>query len=93
VVRAIVQYESEPDPERYARHIEEFVTPVECSAFRHGKVFGSPFGEPACRYYAEFEWDDMDAFKAAVDSEAFAASGKDAMAMGIPFTVQFAEIA
>ena len=29
-------------------------------------------------YYAEFEWDDMDSFKAAVNSEPFAASGKDA---------------
>ena len=44
------------------------------------------------KYHAEFEWDDMDAFKAAVGSEAFAAAGKDAMAMGIPFTVNFASI-
>ena len=34
----------------------------------------------------------MDAFKAAVESEAFTASGRDAVAMGIPFTVDFAEI-
>ncbi len=93
MVRAIIQYESEPDAERYARHVEEFGSKVECSAFRHGRIFGSPFGEPPARYYAEFEWDDMDAFKAAVRSDAFAASGKDAMEMGIPFTVQFAEIA
>jgi hypothetical protein len=92
VIRAIIQYESEPDLERYRQHVEEFVRPVECSAFRHGKVIGSPFGEPSCRYYAEFEWDDMESFKAAVKSEAFAASGKDAMAMGIPFTVNFASI-
>ena len=92
MIRAIVQYESEPDPERYRQHIEEFVTPVDCSAFRHGKVFGSPFGEPSHRYYAEFEWPDMESFKTAVSSEAFAASGKDAMSMGIPFTVHFVEI-
>jgi hypothetical protein len=92
VIRAIVQYESEPDPERYRQHIEEFVTPVECTAFRHGKVIGSPFGEPTHQYYAEFEWEDKDAFKAAVNSEAFAASGKDAMAMGIPFTVNFVSV-
>ncbi len=92
MIRAIVQYESEPDPERYQQHIAEFVTPIECSAFRHGKAFGSPFGEPKYRYHAEFEWDDMDSFKAAVGSEAFAASGKDAMAMGIPFTVTFASL-
>ena len=92
MVRAIIQYESEPDPERYAQHIADFAEPVECSAFRHGKVFGSPFGEPSYRYYAEFEWDDMESFKHAVNSDAFAASGKDAMEMGIPFTVHFASV-
>ena len=92
MIRAIIQYESEPDPDRYAQHIAEFVTPIEYDAFRHGKVFGSPFGEPAFRYVAEFEWDDMESFQAAVKSEAFAASGKDAMAMGIPLTVHFASI-
>ena len=92
MVRAIIQYETEPDAARYSRHVDEFATKVECSAFRHGRIFGSPFGEPSARYYAEFEWDDMDAFKAATRSEAFAASGKDAMELGIPFTVDFAEI-
>lgn len=92
MIRAIIQYESEPDPDRYAQHIAEFVTPIECDVFRHGKVFGSPFGEPAFRYVAEFEWDDMESFEAAVKSEAFAASGKDAMTMGIPLTVHFASI-
>ena len=92
MIRAIIQYESEPDPERYARHVAEFVEPVECSAFRHGKVFGTPFGELAYRYYAEFEWDDMESFQRAVNSDAFAASGKDAMEMGIPFTVHFASV-
>ncbi|MGH3066901.1 MAG: hypothetical protein ACRDOF_11455 [Gaiellaceae bacterium] len=92
MIRAIVQFESEPDPDRYQQHIDEFVPPIACSAFRHGKIFGSPFGEPSHRYMAEFEWDDMESFKAAVSSEAFAASGNDAMAMGIPFTVSFASI-
>ena len=92
MIRAIVQYESEPDPDRYQQHLDEYVPPVECSAFRHGKVIGSPFGEPTFKYYAEFEWDGRDAFEAAVNSEAFAASGKDAMAMGIPFTVNFVSV-
>ncbi len=92
MVRAIIQYESEPDAARYKQHIDGFGSKVSCSAFRHGKVFGSPFGEPKFRYYAEFEWDEMDAFKEAANSEEFAASGRDAMAMGIPLTVHFAEI-
>ena len=92
MIRATIQYESEPDPDRYQLHLDEFVPPVECSAFRHGKVIGSPFGEPTYKYHAEFEWEDKDAFKAAVNSEAFAASGKDAMAMGIPFTVNFVSV-
>ena len=94
MVRAVIQYEREPEPERYARHLEEFTRPVECDAFRHGKAFGAPFGEPPFAYYAEFEWADMDAFKAA---DALARSspraGKDAMEMGIPFTVTFVELA
>jgi hypothetical protein len=93
MVRAVVQYESEPEAERYARHVTEFAEKVECDAFRHGRAFGAPFGQPAFAYYAEFEWADMDAFKAAARSEEFAASGKDAMGMGIPFTVTFAELA
>jgi hypothetical protein len=93
MVRAVIQYEREPDPERYARHVAEFVGHVDCKAFRHGKAFGAPFGEPAFAYHAEFEWDDMDAFKAAARSDEFAASGKDAMEMGIPFTVTFVEVA
>ena len=93
MVRAVILYEREPDPERYARHVDEFARAVDCKAFRHGKSFGAPMGEPAFAYYAEFEWDDMDDFKAATRSAAFPASGKDAMEMGIPFTVTFAELA
>ena len=93
MVRAVILYEREPDPERYARHVDEFVAAVECSAFRHGRALGAAFGEPPFAYYAEFEWADRDAFKAATRSEEFAASGKDAMEMGIPFTVTFVELA
>ena len=40
-----------------------------------GRSFGSPFGEPRFQHYAEFEWEDMEAFKAAASSE-FAAAGR-----------------
>jgi hypothetical protein len=92
VVRAIVLYDAEPDAERYQQHVDDFASKVACRAFRHGRIFGSPFGEPRFRHYAEFEWDDMDSFKAAAGSPEFAASGADAMAIGIPFTVHFASI-
>ena len=49
-------------------------------------------GEPEFAYYAEFEFPDRDAFKAAASSPEFAATGKDAMAMGIPFKVHFASV-
>jgi hypothetical protein len=92
MVRAVILYEREPETERYARHVDEFAAEVDCKAFRHGKAFGAAFGDPPFAYYAEFEWDDMDAFKTAARSEEFAASGKDAMEMGIPFTVTFVEL-
>ena len=92
MVRAFVLFEGEVDPERYKQHVDEFGSKVPCSAFRHGKVFGSPFGEPKFRHYAEFEWDDMESFKAAANGPEFAASGKDAMEMGVPFNVHFASI-
>jgi hypothetical protein len=92
MIRAVVLYDEAPDPERYSRHVDEFASRVSCSAFRHGRIFGSPFGEPRFRYYAEFEWPDLEAFESAANSPEFAASGRDAAAMGIPFTVHFAEI-
>jgi hypothetical protein len=92
MVRAIIEYESEPDPDRYRQHIAEYASKVSCSAFRHGPVTGSPLGEPKYRYYAEFEWDDKDSFESATRSPEFGASGQDAASMGIPFTVHFATI-
>jgi hypothetical protein len=91
--RALVLFEGVPEPERYRQHIDDFGSKVDCKALRHGPIFGSPFGEPKYQHYAEFEWDDKESFKAAANSSQFAASGQDAMAMGVPFTVLFAEIA
>jgi hypothetical protein len=91
MVRAVVLYDEAPDPERYAQHLE-ICREVPGAMFRHGPVFGAPVGEPQHAYYAEFEWPDVEAFKAGVSSPEFAASGKDAMAMGVKFRVEFARL-
>jgi hypothetical protein len=92
MIRAFVLYEGDVDPERYQRHIEETVRPIPAT-FRHGKVFGAAVGEPRYRYYAEFEFPDMDSFDEQIGSPQFGAAAKDAAEMGIPFTVHFAEVA
>jgi hypothetical protein len=91
MVRAFVLYDSEPDPQRYARHAE-LCERVAGATFRHGPVFGAPMGEPQYAYYAEWEFPDRDAFKAAARSPEFMATGKDAMEMGGKFTVLFADV-
>lgn len=91
MVRVVVLYDEAPDPERYAQHIE-LCKEVPGATFRHGPVFGAPMGEPKHRYYAEFEWPDMESFTTAVSSPEFAATGKDAMAMGVKFGVEFARL-
>ena len=90
MVRAFVVYEAEPDAERFARHAE-LCSRVPGGTFRHGPVFGAP-GEPRFRYYAEWEFPDRDAFKAAARTPEFMETGKDAMEMGVPFHVHFAEV-
>ena len=92
MIRVFVVYEEEPEPDRFAQHAE-LCGQVEGGTFRHGKVFGAPMGEPRFKYYAEWEFADMDAFKAAARTPEFAATGADAMAMGIPFHVHFADVA
>jgi hypothetical protein len=91
VIRVFVLYEQSPDPERYEQHAE-LCRQVPGSTFRHGAVFGAPRGEPKYPYYAEWEFADRDAFEAAGRAPEFMATGKDAMEMGIPFHVHFAEI-
>ena len=91
--RVTVLYENEPDPQEYAAHAE-MCRCVPGSAFRHGKVMGSPMGEAPHAYYAEWEFPNKEAFDAAVRSEEFMATGKDAYKRGFPQpTVQFVELA
>jgi hypothetical protein len=91
MVRVIVLYAEEPEAGRYEQHAE-LCRQVPGATFRHGGVFGAPMGEPRYRYYAEWEFPDKDAFKAATRSEEFMATGKDAMAMGGKFEVMFADV-
>jgi hypothetical protein len=91
MVRVFVLYEQEPEAGRFEQHAE-LCRKVPGGTFRHGRVFGAPMGEPLYRYYAEWEFPDQNAFRAAGRSDEFMATGKDAMEMGIPFHVQFAEV-
>jgi hypothetical protein len=79
--RALVLYDREPDAQRFAEHVE----------VSH-RVPGAPMGEPRHAYFAEFEWADRGAFDRAMQSTEWLDSGRDAMGMGIPFTVEFAEL-
>jgi hypothetical protein len=91
MVRAFVTYAGEIDEARYEQHAE-LCRRVPGGTFRHGKVFGTPMGEPRFTYYAEWEFPDRDAFKAAARTEEFMATGKDAMEMGVKFQVHFADV-
>ena len=90
--RVIVLYAEEPDADSYADHAE-LCRQVPNAIFRHGKVTGAPMGEPSHAYYAEWEFADRQAFDAAVRSEEFMATGKDAYKRGFPQpTVEFLEL-
>ena len=91
MIRVFVVYEAEPDPDRYEEHAQ-LCRKVPGCTFRHGSVFGAPTGEPRFQHYAEWEFADMDAFKAAGRTAEFMETGRDAVAMGIPFHVHFAEV-
>ncbi len=92
MVRVFVLYEQQPEAARFEQHAE-LCRNVPGGTFRHGAVFGAPTGEPTYAYYAEWEFADRDTFKAAARTEEFTATGKDAMQMGIPIHVHFAEVA
>ncbi len=84
-------YESQPDPERYEQHAE-LCRKVAGSTFRHGRVLRTIHGTPELHHYAEFEFPDLDAFKAVADSEEFRATGKDAAEMGVPHSVYLVSV-
>ena len=71
--RVIIQYDQEPDAAAYDAHAE-VCRKVPGAAFRHGKVFGSPFGAPPHAYYAEWEFADKAAFDAGLASPEFGAT-------------------
>ena len=90
--RVVVFYQQEPDSVAYAEHAE-LCAQVPNGVFRHGKVTGSPMGEPALAYYAEWEFADEPGFQAAIRSDEFMATGKDARDRGLPRpTVEFLEL-
>ena len=91
MVRVIVTYGAAPDRERYAAHAE-LCRAVPGGEFSHGPVFGSPTGDATFAYVAEWRFPDMDAFKAAARTPEFAATGRDAADLGVPFQVHFAEL-
>ena len=91
MIRVFVVYEAEPEEARYAEHAA-LCERVPGGTFRHGRVFGAPMGEPRFEYYAEWEFPDLDAFKSAARTPEFMETGKDAMALGVPFHVHFADV-
>jgi hypothetical protein len=90
MVKVFVLYEQEPEATRYERHAE-LCRAVPGGVFRHGRVFGAPTGQRYA-YYAEWDFPDLDSFRAATRTDEFAATGKDAADMGIPLHVHFAEV-
>ena len=68
MIRVIALYHEPVDDERYEQHVE-LCRQVPGSTFRHGRVLRTLFGEPELHHYAEFEFPDMDAFKAVADSD------------------------
>jgi hypothetical protein len=90
MIRVFVLYEAAPDPERYEQHAA-LCRKVPNSVFRHGVVKRTLRGNEL-GYYAEFEFADSDAFKAAAATDEFKATGADAAEMGIPYSVHVADV-
>jgi hypothetical protein len=92
MVRVLVLYGEAPDDREYEAHAD-VCRLVPGGTFRHGPVTGAPMGEPAHRYYAEWEFPDEESFRAATSSDEFMATGKDAYKRGFPQpTVEFVRL-
>jgi hypothetical protein len=92
MIRVVVLYEQVPDAAQYEEHAE-LCRRVPGGTFRHGRIFGSPMGDPAHAYYAEWEFADRTSFDAAARSDEFMATGRDARDRGLPRpTVEFLEL-
>ncbi len=90
--RISVFYEQEPDAAGYAEHAA-LCAQAPGGVFRHGRVTGSPMGEPRHAYVAEWEFGDKQAFDAFVGSDLFKDCGKDAFERGFPKPfAEFAEL-
>jgi hypothetical protein len=90
MVRVFVLYSEAPPAERYAEHVELSRREVPQATIRHGRIFGSPAGEPEYAYYFEYEFSDREAFKAA--NAGLMKAAEDAQEVGVPFKVCFAEV-
>ena len=88
MIRVFVLYTDVPDSERYAQHVE-LCRQVPAGAFRHGPVTQTIAGD-GLGYYAEYEFADMDAYKAAGPS--FGPPAEDAAAMGYAPSVYVADL-
>jgi hypothetical protein len=90
MVRVFVLYSEAPPAERYAEHVELSRREVPNATIRHGRIFGSPTGEPEYAYYFEYEFADREALKEA--NEGLMKAAEDAQEIGVPFKVFFAEV-
>ena len=91
MVRAFVVYEGEIDEQRFEQHAQ-LCRKVEGGVFRHGHVFGAPMGEPPLQVLRRVGVPRQGGLQGGARTPEFMDTGRDAMAMGIPMVVSFADI-
>ena len=89
MIRVIVLYSEQPDPEPFEQHIEFCRRQVPGATLRHGRVLGG-VPDPDAAYYTEFEFPDRDAWKEG--QAGLTATAEDAQQFGIPFRAFFTDI-